>query len=200
MTVVSSAGSFEKYADSPRVILKEKKHVHRMEVDLQLLPLVIIYTCFHLNSVRLKFWVRCRQFGITVPPSSVCLLGFHTTLLCSRQQTAYSGMQAMLSPAHELCWAWLTSVLSVAHIHPRMAKCTCSILFSLSVAHDHMCLRMAKYWVIQVGLLTPLTFARHRLSPLAAFTSGAYFLHNGRRWQWICEFYTASFKGIFGGP
>ena len=37
------------------------------------------------------------------------------------------------------------------------------------------------YWVIQAGLLTPLTFARHRLSPLAAFTSGAYFLHNGRR-------------------
>ena len=27
-------------------------------------------------------------------------------------------------------------------------------------------------------LLTPLTFAWHRLSPLAAFTSGAYFLHN----------------------
>ena len=34
---------------------------------------------------------------------------------------------------------------------------------------------------VQAGLLTPLTFARHRLSPLAAFTSGAYFLHNGRR-------------------
>ena len=56
------------------------------------------------------------------------------------------------------------------------------------------------YWAIQAGLLTPLTFARHRLSPLAAFTSGAYFLHNGRRWRWICEFYTANFKGIFGGP
>ena len=56
------------------------------------------------------------------------------------------------------------------------------------------------YWAIQAGLLTPLTFARHRLSPLATFTSGAYFLHNGRRWQWICEFYTANFKGIFGGP
>ena len=38
-----------------------------------------------------------------------------------------------------------------------------------------------RYWAIQAGLLTPLTFARHRLSPLAAFTSGAYFLHNGRR-------------------
>ena len=25
-----------------------------------------------------------------------------------------------------------------------------------------------------MGLLTPLTFAQHRLSPLAAFTSGAY--------------------------
>jgi len=28
------------------------------------------------------------------------------------------------------------------------------------------------YWAIQAGLLTPLTFARHHLSPLAAFTSG----------------------------
>ena len=37
------------------------------------------------------------------------------------------------------------------------------------------------YWAIQAGLLTPLTFAWHRLSPLAAFTSGVYFLHNGRR-------------------
>ena len=36
------------------------------------------------------------------------------------------------------------------------------------------------YWAVQTGLLTPLTFARHRLSPMAAFTSGAYFLHNGR--------------------
>ena len=56
------------------------------------------------------------------------------------------------------------------------------------------------YWAIQAGLLTRLTFARHRLSPLTAFTSGAYFLHNGRRWQWICEFYTANFKGIFWRP
>ena len=41
--------------------------------------------------------------------------------------------------------------------------------------------RGVAYWAIQAGLLTPLTFARHRLSPLAVFTSGAYFLHNGRR-------------------
>ena len=44
-----------------------------------------------------------------------------------------------------------------------------------------MLVGMGIYWAIQAGLLTPLTFARHRLSPLAAFTSGAYFLHNGRR-------------------
>ena len=37
------------------------------------------------------------------------------------------------------------------------------------------------------------------LLPVSFFTSGAYFLHNGRRWQWICEFYTTNFKGIFGG-
>ena len=36
---------------------------------------------------------------------------------------------------------------------------------------------MDGYWAVQAGLLTPLTIARHRLSPLAAFTSGAYFLH-----------------------
>ena len=42
-------------------------------------------------------------------------------------------------------------------------------------------LKNVNYWVIQAGLLTPLTFARHRLSPLAAFTSGAYFLHK-KRW------------------
>ena len=37
------------------------------------------------------------------------------------------------------------------------------------------------YWAIQAGLLTPLTFAQHHLSPLAAFTSGSYFHHNGMR-------------------
>ena len=53
------------------------------------------------------------------------------------------------------------------------------------------------YWAVQAGLLTPLTFARHHLSPLAAFTSGAYFLHNERWWQCIWEFYTANFKVTF---
>ena len=33
--------------------------------------------------------------------------------------------------------------------------------------------------MIHARLLTPLTFAQHCFSPLAAFISGAYFLHNG---------------------
>ena len=45
-----------------------------------------------------------------------------------------------------------------------------------------------------MGLLTPLTFAWHCLSTLVAFTSGAYFFHDGRWWQWIYEFYTAILK------
>ena len=39
---------------------------------------------------------------------------------------------------------------------------------------------LSVYWAVQPGLLTPLTFAQHHLSPLPAFTSGAYFLQNGR--------------------
>ena len=35
--------------------------------------------------------------------------------------------------------------------------------------------------VFSCVFLAPLTFARHRLSHLAAFTSGAYFLHSERR-------------------
>ena len=31
------------------------------------------------------------------------------------------------------------------------------------------------------GVLTPLTFTWHRFSPLAAFTSGVYLLHNGKQ-------------------
>ena len=59
----------------------------------------------------------------------------------------------------------------------------------------------ATYWAVQAGLLTPLTFVWRRLSPLAAFTSSAYFLRNGRQWhwQWVCEFYTANLTDIFGG-
>ena len=37
------------------------------------------------------------------------------------------------------------------------------------------CFPSCVYWAVQEGLLTPLTFACHRFSPLAAFTSGAYF-------------------------
>ena len=37
------------------------------------------------------------------------------------------------------------------------------------------CVREETYWVVQAGLFTPLTFARHRLSPLAAFLRDSEF-------------------------
>ena len=39
-----------------------------------------------------------------------------------------------------------------------------------------------------------LDFSRHRLSPLAVFSSPSYHLHNGRWWQWIPEVYSANLK------
>ena len=56
--------------------------------------------------------------------------------------------------------------------------CVCVCVWAHVQARD---LFNTNYWAIQAGLLTPLNFARHRLSPMAAFTFGAYFLHNGRR-------------------
>ena len=96
------------------------------------------------------------------------------------------GFQQQLTVCNVVKWLWST----VHHNH------------SLCWHHSkHLTyIQISYYWVVQAGLLTPLTFAWHRSSPLAAFTSSAYFLHNGRRWQWICEFYTANFKDIFGGP
>ena len=72
---------------------------------------------------------------------------------------------------------------ALAAVIPPLATLThfelnCSLSISLVLFFIILC---CLYWAIQAGLLTPLTFARHRLSPLAAFTSGAYFLHNGRR-------------------
>ena len=40
----------------------------------------------------------------------------------------------------------------------------------------------------------PMTFTRHHLSPLAGFTSGAYFSHNGRRWQCTGEVYSTGYN------
>ena len=52
------------------------------------------------------------------------------------------------------------------------------------------------YWVVQVGWLTPLTITQHGLNPLAVFTSGTYFLHNGMQWQWICRVTVPTLKAF----
>ena len=61
-----------------------------------------------------------------------------------------------------------------------------SVLFCLMMFAKHIepyNIGIWCYWVVQVGWLTPLTITRHGLNPLAVFTSGTYFLHNGMRWQ-----------------
>ena len=54
------------------------------------------------------------------------------------------------------------------------------------------------YWAILAGLLT-LDFCPALHKSLGCFYFRCVLLHNGRRWQWICEFYTDNFKDIFGG-
>ena len=48
--------------------------------------------------------------------------------------------------------------------------------------------------MVKAGLLIPLIFTWHRLSPLAVFTSGAHFVHKWRQWQSIREICSANFK------
>ena len=85
----------------------------------------------------------------------------------------------------------LSASLNVTAALERQSCCSVVVVF---LGGFHIWFHM--YWA---GLLTPLTFAQHRLSPLVAFTPSACFLHSGRQWQWICKFYTANFKGTFGG-
>ena len=104
---------------------------------------------------------------------------------------------SMRKTCHRKQWpskVWLVAESRLLSGAYKMTSCHKATLCDNTLSKIQPC-----YWAIQAGLLIPLNFAQHRLSPLAAFTSGAYFLHNGRRWQWICEFYTANIKGIFWG-
>ena len=55
-----------------------------------------------------------------------------------------------------------------------------AVLLLLKSERLHAVFSVCACWAVQAELLTPLTFAQHHLSPLAAFTSSAYFFHNGR--------------------
>ena len=82
-----------------------------------------------------------------------------------------------------LVWLGFAWFLALSVCLSRGFRFVCLLcLMEYVVSSFRCCSMMAlRYWAVQAGLLTPLTFARHRLSPLAAFTSGAYFLHTGRR-------------------
>ena len=79
-------------------------------------------------------------------------------------------------------WPWYLSYLSFVHASMvSMERLAVDNKPKPATVPRDPFLPQCGYWAVQAGLLTPLTFARHRLSPLAAFISGAYFLHNGRR-------------------
>ena len=83
-------------------------------------------------------------------------------------------------------WTWTTWLTEVSEwlsvwLSLAVFDVACTPAVWRSVLADGAVAMDLYIWAIQAGLLTPLTFARHRLIPLAAFTSGAYFLHNGRR-------------------
>ena len=56
-----------------------------------------------------------------------------------------------------------------------------------------------RYWAVKAGLLTPLTFARHSLSPLAAFTSvRTFFTMEGGDSEFV-NFTMPTLKAFFWG-
>ena len=71
------------------------------------------------------------------------------------------------------------------------------VCFHLVCPLQKTCIKKVWYRAIQAGLLTPLTFARHRLSPLAAFTSGAYFLQMEGSNSEFANFILPTLKAFF---
>ena len=83
-------------------------------------------------------------------------------------------------PASSECLIGISDAFSAFCLRVSVIFPTCSLYPQQKREYSALHLQAWTYWAIQEELLTPLTFARHHLSPLAAFTSGAYFLHNGR--------------------
>ena len=65
--------------------------------------------------------------------------------------------------------------MMIGSLHGFNFVCLFAVAASVLMSLFFMLLVPSLYWARQAGLLTPLNFARHRLSPLAAFTSSAYF-------------------------
>ena len=146
-------------------------------------------TCHRLV---LQFWVVLLL--VVVDKWRMLLICAFVLCVADRQGLRYCGRKALTR--------WTADTLNCQKSLPCCSGCHLSPLLYFGWCfywgHDDPCAsaEVRVYWAIQAGLLTPLTFAWHCLSPLAAFTSSAYFLHSGRRWQWICTFYTANFRGL----
>ena len=95
-----------------------------------------------------------------------------------------------------------TTVLCFLYFLGFMCTITTSTCFCFCKAwHAHPCQWDTALLGSSGRVVNSLDFCLALLKSLGCFTSGKWdFLHSGRQWQWICEFYTTSYKVIFGGP
>ena len=130
--------------------------------------LLCMYLCMH----------TCSWFALYVPLyAHLFMVCFVCTFVC----TLVHGLLCIYLCMPTCSWFALYAPL-YAHLFMVCFVCTRMRMYTYArmnrPRHIH---GLSLYWGVQAGLLTPLTFSRHRLSPLTAFTSGAYFLHNGKR-------------------
>ena len=147
-----------------------------------------IYLCHCLWSVlSLLVYIYATVFGqfclylyISMPLSMVSSV-FTCIYLC---HCLWSVLSACIYLCHclwsVLCLSALLSLISSLYTLLSLISSLYTFLSLISSLYTLLSLASSLYWVVQAGLLTPLTFAWHCLSPLATFTSGVYFLHNER--------------------
>ena len=102
---------------------------------------------------------NCGKLGLLILLLSIGCPLIHeyntNSLLCGTTASLFHSLSSLR--AHTLAWSDIFSLwCAVCLVHP---------------GHTHTRTHsILAYWVIQAGLLIPLTFARYRLSPLVAFT------------------------------
>ena len=179
-------------------------HTHR-GLCAHTMPVKNTCTCTHTQMAEKSE----RESSRSLPWLTFLQLELGHLKFCTRE----SSTAAMLHLGHLEHTQVLTSVHNAPCVHARLdlALPQWGSVFQDLLIPDrqilrytfdapHMHISTHKYWVVQVGLLTPLTFTVHHLSPLAVFSSGVYSFDSGRWQQWIREVYNANLKGIFEGP
>ena len=168
---------------------------HRL-LSVSVFTLYFIVCCF---CVHLIFHCVCRFRFLSSPYISSFALGFCIPFLfCSCALPYYSNVVVFLHvsvlylkiccfysicavPYIPLSLLYIYVLYLIFRYHCYIFMCCTlysviiALYFCVVLCISFFWLYISVPWAVQARLLTPLTFARHRLSPLAAFTSDAYF-------------------------